>query len=947
MKLYDLTHSGACKKHKAFTFRPQTQVSDFARKSRAITQTCVNIISGRMSEAEALQNLHDEFQTLEYPTQLTRDFEEMQAVKEIRRYVEGEMSILETRHILSAKDVDIGIGELVTVAPDFVRVGGPFDDLENGGKHYDGSIDIVKLHTGKAPSRKGQDENLAKYAMLKYARTLVGPGKTAMLNAYDIYLKRSDDAGQNSEKPNFELNFWAPNGNTVTTLSEAFTYGDKGNYTDRRFADVIAAYNEGYEAEECSESDCKGCELNQLCHYTEPPIRIHKEHVQKTLRDLMLTDAQEDAIEYEKGIVRINAGAGVGKTVVVALRTVTLLTKGVKPEEIVLMTFTNAGAEEMRSRIQLYNDDIGTGEDISAMKICTFNSFGDDILKVEFEKFGFTEPPAVVDAVERARIISDILKDNIVKGLNYAQFNANTKYVKGAVPMAIKVFDIVKKGPYTVLDVDKVYHELGADCRFLKHPKDNKETIRELIQLYDVYDAQMRENNLIEFADQEMMLFELLQKDPYYLEQFGFKHIIVDEFQDTNLKQMELLKYLVASPAFESLMVVGDDSQAIFSFRNTSPEYIINFRKYIGEENDDIYLLENHRCTPEIIEFANSMNEKNKWRVAKNLVATRPHGKPVVVKGFHTYDDEQAYILQGVKDHIAAGTKPEDIAIICATKSELRKFANMLTKEGIESVSLNPEPLLENSRVQAAIAFVQALGNESDTQNIMVYANAKRGGAMMSMTEDQILEVIKETQEELKAVNDADLADKKTILMDKLTAIDLNDDEIYQQFLETISRKNYDKAVEYCKDFLLFGDSNEARREHDYPGVVLTTAHSSKGLEWPIVYASLSKFDEEKNNLHSGTASSMSMLEERRRLTFVTATRARDELYVTSRYIAYGKKGNYTYNTFLEDSYDCVGEVFNVSVIEAEAAAIAKEKAAQRKKERERIAEELAALRGE
>ena len=139
----------------------------------------------------------------------------------------------------------------------------------------------------------------------------------------------------------------------------------------------------------------------------------------------------------------------------------------------------------------------------------------------------------------------------------------------------------------------------------------------------------------------------------------------------------------------------------------------------------------------------------------------------------------------------------------------------------------------------------------------------------------------------------------------------------------------------------LYGEKNEARREHDYPGVVLTTAHSSKGLEWPVVFASLSKFDEEKNNMHILGGKHALEREERRRLLFVTATRARDELYITSRYIAYGQKGSYTYNLFLEDSYDCMGEVFNVSAIEAEAAAIAKEQASKRKAERAKIRAQL------
>lgn len=951
MKMYNLGKSGGCKKNKEFPFRPQKTVADYAKKSNAIRQTCLQLLKG-VPEVDAFAELHANFQELDYPTQMTRDLEENQCKKEIRRFVEGELSIVTPNlqrlfdGYCKPKDVDIGLDELVTVTPDFIRLERNPGELETGEK-YDGSLTVVCIHTGRNRGSQKQDTNsLVKYAMLKYARQLVRPGSTVWLHACDMYLKRSDDASINSAKPNFDLNYWEQSGNNVTYVSELYTGGTENTALDARFTPIVQAFDEGFEAEDCSEADCKVCELNLLCHYTEPPLQLTKTHVQKTLNGLMLTPSQEEAIEYDHGIVRINAGAGVGKTVVVALRAVNLLNNGVKPEEIALMTFTNAGAEEMRTRIQLYNDDIGTGDDISAMKICTFNSFGDDILKVEYERFGFTEPPVVIDAVERNRIIADMLRDKYVKGLNYFNFSTVSQYVKGAVPMAAKVFDIVKKGSYTILDAAQVYAELGGDRRFIQHPKDNVETVKELIQLYDEYDAQLRANNLIEFADQEMMLFELLQQDPYYLERFGYKHIIVDEFQDTSLQQMQLLKILIAAPSFESLMVVGDDSQAIFSFRNTSPEYIINFSKYIGEETDDIYLLENHRCTPEIIDFANQMNEKNRYRVAKNLVATRPSGKPVTVKGFHTYDEEQKWIVAQVKEHIETGTKPEDIAIICATKYELRKFANLLTQEGIESVSLNPEPLMENSRVRAAIAFVMALDNESDTQDIMVYANAKSGGKMLSMTADEIMASIQETQEMLKAVNSEE-GDKKAKLMEYLQLIDLNNDEIYQKFLDTLSRKTFEKMCEYCKDFLLYSEKNEARREHDYPGVVLTTAHSSKGLEWPVVFASLSKFDEEKNNLHVIGGKNGMEREERRRLLFVTATRARDELYITSRYVAYGTKGKYTYNLFLEDSYDCIGEIFNTSAIEAEAAAIAAEKARQRKLERAKVRAQLEALQAQ
>ena len=939
MKMYELKSNNACKKHRSFAYKPSASIEDHVRKAHVVTSAAKDLVFGK-PEADVRADFHEEFANLYYPTQLTRDHEEMQAWKEVIRYVSGELSMVRQRVLLKGMSVDIGVEEDVYVEPDFVAIGDPYVDHLRDGLELDGTISIIKLHAGKPHGARETKKDLAKYAMLKYARKLVSPGKTVDIIISDVYLKRADDTGDNAKEPKFETNFWAPGGNNVISLYETYVGGTEKTDLDIEFEPVVKAFNEGQEAEECSESDCKACPLNDICHYAEPPIRINKEKVQKTIRDLMLTNSQDEAIEYEQGVVRINAGAGVGKTVVVALRTVTLLNKGVKPEEIVLMTFTNAGAEEMKSRIQLYNDDIGTGEDISAMKVCTFNSFGDDILKIEYPQFGFSEPPKVIDEVERAGIISNLLKENVISGLNYKQFIANSQYVKGAVWIAARVFDIVKKGPYTILDLDSVWSELGQDRRFA-----TKEAVEKLIRLYDDYDAELRENNLIEFADQEMMLFELLQKDPYYLEQFGYKHVIVDEFQDTNLKQMELLKILINAPTCESLMVVGDDSQAIFSFRDTSPEYIINFKRYIGEETDDIFLLDNHRCTPEIIEFANKINDMNTFKVAKDLIATRPSGKPVTVKGFHTQEDEEEYIIKGIKDQLASGRKPEEIAIICATKNELRRFMNRLTKEGIQSVSLNPEPYLENSRVKAAIAFVKCLSDDTDTQNMLSYMNAKVGGGLFEKTAEEIEKLIEEGRIDA-ALIDAKLPhEKKDALLDTLKALDRNDDEIYQKFLETLERKTYEKMVEYCNDFLVFGTKNEARREHDYPGIVLTTCHSSKGLEWPIVFASLSKFDSETKNLHSGSGSAMRALEEQRRLLFVTATRARDELFVTGKYIAYGKKGNYVYNMFLQDSFEANGQEFNIFNIQKEAEAIALEKKRQRAEERKLLAAKLKAAK--
>ena len=154
-----------------------------------------------------------------------------------------------------------------------------------------------------------------------------------------------------------------------------------------------------------------------------------------------------------------------------------------------------------------------------------------------------------------------------------------------------------------------------------------------------------------------------------------------------------------------------------------------------------------------------------------------------------------------------------------------------------------------------------------------------------------------------------------------------------EAFLETLSHKKSVKAVaRYCDDFYEYGAKTAYRRLKNYPGVVLTTAHSSKGLEWPIVINTVTKYDTPE--VH---AFGVSGIEERRRLLFVSATRAKDELIITGLYTAYGKRGDYKYNRYLIDALDCIGEKLDVTAVEAERK--------ERKKAKPTAAERIAQLR--
>ncbi len=962
----------ACNKRRAFTMALEDKKGSAFYKSVIILTEIRNLLMERIKTADyscikpdeqkALYNrIVEAFEenNLGYePTQMK--YHAYDACRQIVRFVSSllEQIKLGLKPIpkLFASSQNIYMGENVSckVKPDLIFVRG-------------NSIEVVKLHCSKPQMTQktvsdGKDiSSLELYSLLLYGRKFAIAGHEVHIRASVYYLRKDNDRSSMTDS-NFDKDFFnLVGGKNIVSIEE--TYVDRG-YTccmmnpeadhpcddlgyeedcpyayicmpeggltalDRRFRPTLSSYASGLNENECDQDDCKACDLYGICKYTAAPISINKEPVTRTLRGIALSDTQKEIIGNNSGISLVNAAAGSGKTFCVCVRAVTLRNSGYAWKDMMLVTYTNTAAEEMKARIQLYNDDIGPGDDVSDMTICTFDSFGNSIIQEQYEELGFTTAPKVIDDVERSIIISKLLSKHPINGLDYRNFSSSMKTCMGALAMAKKVFGIIKAGRYTAADYDQICDELGAAKRFC-----TKEGLEGLIDLYDEYDHYLTDENLLEFPDMMGLLYEVLKRDPWYLEKFGFKHITVDEFQDSNQAQIDLIKKLWECSSAESLMVVGDDAQAIYGFRNTSPEYIRNFKEIMEEEVTEIDLVENRRSTPEICEFANKIYAMNEYRTPKLMKAIRPSGKPVVVKGFVTKDEERLYVLNEIKSHLDAGMKPEDIAIICHTKFELMTMADLLTKENIQSVMLNPELLCENSRVIAALAMVNAIADRYDTKDLLVYANARIGGGLLEKSYEEIEDIKADANKRLEVIRSQPAPKlKRDAVIEAAKEID-DTDEVYLSFLDTLAFKStYDQLVDYCGHFVEYGGQNAVRRTHDYPGIVLTTAHSSKGLEWPVVFDMISKYDTPE--LHKSSRISGTLLEEKRRLLFVSATRARDELYITGQYVAYGKRGDYHYNQFLMESADAEGIGMNATTIAAEFEAHKAQKEAEKGQER-------------
>lgn len=799
--------------------------------------------------------------------------------RRVMRYLNDE-----TRTPIFPKADVVMIGNRpVRVAPEFAFVSGADNE----------EIEIVQLRIGKPDVTTGKKNawirDLRLYAMVLYARKAGFKKITASM----YFLRKSTDS---SNWAMCEQNFFGGGGNV---LSMTDLYDGRPNSLDDQMASYIQLLSDGMTPEQVCEEDCERCERYDLCKYLMPPMRIIKEPIVRSVSDIRLTPSQQQAVEYEQGIVRINAGAGAGKTMIVALRIKRLIEKGVRPEEICCVTFTNAGAKEMLHRAELY-----AGVDLTGIQICTFNSFQNDIVKDCWRDLGYSREPKVIDDIEKYAIIARLLNTHPIyewTGRSFLNFSATGGWQKGALRIAADVFRAIKKtkaqDPQAIVDAHSVRDDAGIGATDISDLALDK-----LILLYDFYAAELRQKGLIEFDDQEILAFEVLKQNPNYLkERYVFRHLIIDEFQDSSEGQIEFIKYLMMLPTFQSLMVVGDDSQSIFGFRDTSPEYIIHFEDYIGKSVDDIYLLENHRSTPEIIDFANQLNALNKDRVEKDLVATRAHGVPVVVNGFYDKSSELQYIVKGIQDHLASGFAPEDIAVIAYTKDELMAIADLLTKANIPSMFAAPEQLLKNSRIRAILAFAKVIRDQTDTKDALIVANAYSGGIIMDETEGVIEARVQDVLHRAAMIAQAPtLTAKKTLFLQVIDEISFGDEAI-ENFKDGLNNKEFDEIMAYCSDFDLYGEDAAYRRISEYPGVVLITAHSSKGLEYKVVYNTISKY--QRNKL-----ASQKQEEEIRRLFFVSATRARDELYITGQYASFGSNyENRIMNKYLEEAFQICG----------------------------------------
>ena len=403
-----------------------------------------------------------------------------------------------------------------------------------------------------------------------------------------------------------------------------------------------------------------------------------------------LNDRQCEAVTHEGSPLLILAGAGSGKTRVLTHRIAYLLATGrARAGQILAITFTNKAAAEMRERAGSL-----VGDDARRMWVSTFHSACVRLLRYEHEAAGLSSSFTIYDAQDSQRLIQMVLKAQDV--------------------------DIKRFTPKMVAArISDAKNELIGPARYAELA--GKDPVSRIVAAaYVEYDKRMRASNALDFDDLIMRTVELLRDNPLIAEHYHrrFRHILVDEYQDTNHAQYVLVRALVGdgsdgvTPA--ELTVVGDSDQSIYAFRGATIRNIEEFeRDFTGART--ILLEQNYRSTQNILSAANAVIARNTGRRAKNLWTASGDGALITLDAADSEHDEARFVVGEIDRLADAGTDWGDIAVFYRTNAQSRALEELLVRQGIPYRVVGGTRFYERREIKDALAYLQVISNPDDT----------------------------------------------------------------------------------------------------------------------------------------------------------------------------------------------------------------------------------------
>lgn len=643
-----------------------------------------------------------------------------------------------------------------------------------------------------------------------------------------------------------------------------------------------------------------------------------------------LNTEQRAAVVHAGSPLLIVAGAGSGKTRVLTHRIAHLLAeRGVHPGQILAITFTNKAAGEMKERVERL-----VGPRANAMWVMTFHSACVRILRRESKKLGFTSSFSIYDAADSKRLMALVCRD---LDLDPKRFPPKAFTAK----------------------VSNLKNELIDEETFAGQAADGFE--KTLAQAYAMYQSRLREANALDFDDIIMTTVHLLQAFPDVAEHYRrrFRHVLVDEYQDTNHAQYTLVRELVG-PAGEGdapaeLCVVGDADQSIYAFRGATIRNILQFEEDYPNATT-ILLEQNYRSTQTILSAANAVIERNESRRPKNLWTNAGTGARITGYVADTEHDEAQFVADEIDRLTDAGdAKAGDVAIFYRTNAQSRVFEEIFIRVGLPYKVVGGVRFYERKEVRDVLAYLRVLANPEDTVPLRRILNVPKRGigdraeAMidaLSMREKitfpQALRRVDEAygmaarsanavkrfntlMEELRTIVESGASpavvleavlERTGYLAELQASTDPQDEtrienlqELAAVALEFEQERGEEEGAGTLAEFLekvaLVADSDQIPDEdEDGSGVItLMTLHTAKGLEFPVVFLTGM---EDGVFPHMRALGQVKELEEERRLAYVGITRARERLYLTRAAMrsAWGQPSYNPPSRFLEEIPD-------------------------------------------
>lgn len=614
-----------------------------------------------------------------------------------------------------------------------------------------------------------------------------------------------------------------------------------------------------------------------------------------------LNSEQKNAVLATEGPVLIVAGAGAGKTKTITHRILHLIHSGVRPENILAITFTNKAAKEMKERvIDLIKHNIELAHLRGSVPfMSTFHSLGVQIIKENSELLKLPRHFTIFDTSDSKKAI----KESIISvGLDPKDHLEKVRHVISA-----------EKG--RGVDINE-YNERGSYDFSSELTK----------KVWAKYEETLKTEKALDFDDLLLKTLKLLSKYPDVLEKYQdrYKYIHVDEYQDTNKVQNSIVELLAKK--HQNICVVGDTDQNIYSWRGAEIKNMLHFEKTYPRAQT-FFLEQNYRSTKNILAVANLIIEKNDYRIPKKLYTENAEGEKISIFQGRSEIDEAQFIAMKAKTLVESGVNPENIAVLYRANFQSRVLEDAFLAFGVDYQMLGTK-FFERKEVKDCLSFIKSALNTDGTTDLLRIINIPPRGIgkttiqkIIEGKEDELPEKTKEKLAEFKRlllrIREALLTKKTsdalkflikaTGMEDMYNTGQEEDTERLENIMELVSLASlYDdnSPEEGIEKFLTDSSlsSDQDSLDGKKTGVKLMTVHSSKGLEFQYVFVSGLEADLFPHR-KMGERKSGEDNEEERRLFYVAITRAEKKLFLTwavTRTI-FGNREINSPSEFLED----------------------------------------------